>query len=154
MLSWLIFLCYRKDPEEYFTFPVTNSIAPDYSAKIKKPMDFYTMRQKMDNGDYNNVDDLKVYRLLLLFLSSILSFCSMISYSFILFISLRILNITLFCIFEADIDLVCANALEYNEEHTVYSFAARKLKTVTDYIFSRVGLSYDLFVISHSTGYI
>lgn len=44
-----------KDPEEYFAFPVTPSMAPDYASIISNPMDFSTMRQKIEDNVYKNV---------------------------------------------------------------------------------------------------
>uniref|UniRef100_A0A914W8I2 Bromo domain-containing protein n=1 Tax=Plectus sambesii TaxID=2011161 RepID=A0A914W8I2_9BILA len=49
----------RKDPDQYFTFPVTESIAPDYSSVIKQPMDLFTMRQKLDRNEYSTVEAIK-----------------------------------------------------------------------------------------------
>lgn len=34
----------EKDPEQYFAFPVTPSMAPDYREVIKEPMDLQTIR--------------------------------------------------------------------------------------------------------------
>uniref|UniRef100_A0A915AJ43 Bromo domain-containing protein n=1 Tax=Parascaris univalens TaxID=6257 RepID=A0A915AJ43_PARUN len=44
-----------KDPEEYFAFPVTQSMAPDYHQVIKEPMDFSTMRSKIEANEYADV---------------------------------------------------------------------------------------------------
>ncbi|KAL3997419.1 hypothetical protein ACH3XW_10835 [Acanthocheilonema viteae] len=48
-----------KDPDEYFAFPVTQSMAPDYHEIIKEPMDFATIRQKIDRDEYPDVAALK-----------------------------------------------------------------------------------------------
>ncbi|VDK75517.1 unnamed protein product [Litomosoides sigmodontis] len=44
-----------KDPDEYFAFPVTQSMAPDYHDIIKEPMDFATIRQKIDRDEYPDI---------------------------------------------------------------------------------------------------
>ncbi|VDK43661.1 unnamed protein product [Anisakis simplex] len=46
---------HAKDPEEYFAFPVTQSMAPDYHQVIKEPMDFSTMRSKIETNEYNDL---------------------------------------------------------------------------------------------------
>ncbi|GMT00705.1 hypothetical protein PENTCL1PPCAC_22879, partial [Pristionchus entomophagus] len=48
-----------KDREEYFHFPVTASIAPDYTNIIKNPMDLQTMREKIERNEYTNVGQLR-----------------------------------------------------------------------------------------------
>ncbi|KAM9783247.1 bromodomain-containing protein 9 [Neosynchiropus ocellatus] len=49
----------RKDPHGFFSFPVTDAIAPGYSSIIKHPMDFSTMKDKIVNNDYNTVTEFK-----------------------------------------------------------------------------------------------
>uniref|UniRef100_A0A8C2Z631 Bromodomain-containing protein 9 n=1 Tax=Cyclopterus lumpus TaxID=8103 RepID=A0A8C2Z631_CYCLU len=49
----------RKDPHGFFSFPVTDAIAPGYSMIIKHPMDFSTMKDKIENNDYNTVTEFK-----------------------------------------------------------------------------------------------
>ncbi|XP_054477762.1 bromodomain-containing protein 9 isoform X3 [Anoplopoma fimbria] len=49
----------RKDPHGFFSFPVTDAIAPGYSMIIKHPMDFSTMKDKIMNNDYNTVTEFK-----------------------------------------------------------------------------------------------
>ncbi|KHJ96794.1 Bromodomain protein [Oesophagostomum dentatum] len=48
-----------KDPEEYFAFPVTPSMAPDYHTIIAHPMDFSTMRQKIEDDAYQNITEMR-----------------------------------------------------------------------------------------------
>lgn len=47
----------QRDPQQFFAWPVTDNIAPGYSAIITSPMDFCTMRQKVDDNQYNNLQD-------------------------------------------------------------------------------------------------
>nr|CAG4645465.1 EOG090X04G3 [Lynceus sp. MCZ IZ 141354] len=45
----------RKDPRQFFAWPVTDSIAPGYSQIITKPMDFSSIRAKIDNNEYKSL---------------------------------------------------------------------------------------------------
>lgn len=49
----------RKDPSAFFSFPVTDFIAPGYSMIIKNPMDFSTIREKIRNHEYQSIEELK-----------------------------------------------------------------------------------------------
>ncbi|KAK0425096.1 hypothetical protein QR680_009027 [Steinernema hermaphroditum] len=49
----------EKDPDEYFAYPVTQSMAPDYADVIKNPMDFWTIRQKIDKNEYKNIREME-----------------------------------------------------------------------------------------------
>ncbi|XP_014445720.1 bromodomain-containing protein 7 [Tupaia chinensis] len=49
----------EKDPSAFFSFPVTDFIAPGYSMIIKHPMDFSTMKEKIKNNDYQSIEELK-----------------------------------------------------------------------------------------------
>lgn len=42
----------KRDPHQFFAWPVTDDIAPGYSAIITKPMDFSTIRQKIEENKY------------------------------------------------------------------------------------------------------
>ena len=54
-------LC-RNDPEGVFGEPVTDEIAPGYSAIIKQPMDLQTMMNKVELNEYPSVNEFKVMR--------------------------------------------------------------------------------------------
>lgn len=56
----LCLLC-RKDPSAFFSFPVTDLIAPGYSSVIKRPMDFSTMKERVKRDCYQSLDELKVF---------------------------------------------------------------------------------------------
>uniref|UniRef100_A0A183F3A1 Bromo domain-containing protein n=1 Tax=Heligmosomoides polygyrus TaxID=6339 RepID=A0A183F3A1_HELPZ len=47
-----------KDPEEYFAFPVTQSMAPDYHNIIATPMDFSTI-QKIEDNQYQSITEMR-----------------------------------------------------------------------------------------------
>uniref|UniRef100_A0A4W5RNQ0 Bromodomain containing 7 n=1 Tax=Hucho hucho TaxID=62062 RepID=A0A4W5RNQ0_9TELE len=59
-LSQLIRQLKRKDPSAFFSFPVTDLIAPGYSTIIKRPMDFGAMKEKVKNEFYQSLEELKV----------------------------------------------------------------------------------------------
>ena len=61
LLDHLLRALHRKDPEEYFVFPVTDDVAPGYSEVVGQPMDFYTMRAKLDNGEYSSLPSFKAH---------------------------------------------------------------------------------------------
>ncbi|KAK4471892.1 hypothetical protein MN116_005278 [Schistosoma mekongi] len=46
------------DTNQFFAKPVEPSLAPDYALIIKNPMDFSTIRKKIENFDYITMDDL------------------------------------------------------------------------------------------------
>ncbi|CAJ0584178.1 unnamed protein product, partial [Mesorhabditis spiculigera] len=48
-----------KDPEEYFAFPVTQNMAPDYHEVITTPMDFSAIRQKIEDDKYTTIPELR-----------------------------------------------------------------------------------------------
>ncbi|CAN2389556.1 lysine-acetylated histone binding [Pristimantis euphronides] len=58
-LNQLVRQLQRKDPSSFFAFPVTDFIAPGYSMIIKNPMDFSTIKEKIRNGEYESIEELK-----------------------------------------------------------------------------------------------
>ncbi|XP_067406877.1 bromodomain-containing protein 7 isoform X1 [Emydura macquarii macquarii] len=58
-LNQLVRQLQRKDPSAFFSFPVTDFIAPGYSMIIKHPMDFSTMKEKIKNNGYQSIEELK-----------------------------------------------------------------------------------------------
>lgn len=54
----------KRDPQQFFAWPVTDNIAPGYSTIITNPMDFSTIKQKIDDNNYQNlqefIDDFKL----------------------------------------------------------------------------------------------
>ncbi|XP_059634687.1 uncharacterized protein LOC132277016 [Cornus florida] len=76
----------KKDTYGVFSEPVDPDELPDYHEIIEHPMDFGTVRQKLNEGLYSNLED-----------------------------------------FEADILLICSNAMQYNAPDTVYFRQARSI---------------------------
>lgn len=49
----------KKDLNGIFAFPVTDAIAPGYSNIIQNPMDFSTMKRKIENNEYETILEYK-----------------------------------------------------------------------------------------------
>ncbi len=64
LLDHLLKVLEKRDPHQFFAWPVTDLIAPGYSQIISKPMDFSTMRQKIEDNEYATlnefIDDFKL----------------------------------------------------------------------------------------------
>ncbi|XP_048489466.1 bromodomain-containing protein 7 isoform X2 [Plutella xylostella] len=46
----------KRDPNQFFAWPVNDNFAPNYSNIIKKPMDFSSMKQKIDDNEYRSLN--------------------------------------------------------------------------------------------------
>jgi bromodomain-containing protein 7 len=57
LLDHLLKSLEKRDPHQFFAWPVTDDIAPGYSAIITKPMDFSTIRQKIEDNEYQFLPD-------------------------------------------------------------------------------------------------
>lgn len=64
LLEHLLRSMEKRDPQQFFAWPVTDNIAPGYSQIISNPMDFSTIKQKIDDNNYQNLkeftDDFKL----------------------------------------------------------------------------------------------
>lgn len=64
LLNHLLGLIEKKDPQQFFAWPVSDDIAPGYSNIISNPMDFFTIRAKIEDNKYNSlpefVDDFRL----------------------------------------------------------------------------------------------
>ncbi|KAG1714070.1 Bromodomain-containing protein 9 [Nymphon striatum] len=49
----------KKDLDQFFAWPVSDVIAPGYSTIIPNPMDFSSMKQKIDKHEYSTIDEFK-----------------------------------------------------------------------------------------------
>ncbi|KAL4579094.1 hypothetical protein LXL04_015229 [Taraxacum kok-saghyz] len=85
--NWVFKLVYRKDTHAVFSDPVDPNELPDYHEIIKHPMDFGTVRSKLDEGLYSNLEEL-----------------------------------------EADVFLICSNAMQYNSSDTIYFRQAKSIQ--------------------------
>lgn len=57
LLDHLLKALEKRDPHQFFAWPVTDVIAPGYSSIITKPMDFSTIRQKIEENSYPVLND-------------------------------------------------------------------------------------------------
>ncbi|XP_057776181.1 SWR1 complex bromodomain subunit bdf1-like [Salvia miltiorrhiza] len=87
LLVFILDRLQKKDTYGVFSEPVDPDELPDYFDIIKHPMDFGTVRKKLESGAYKNLDEL-----------------------------------------EADVDLICSNAMQYNAADTVYYRQARTIQ--------------------------
>ncbi|XP_043483398.1 bromodomain-containing protein 7 isoform X1 [Leptopilina heterotoma] len=57
LLEHLLKSMEKRDPQQFFAWPVTDNIAPGYSQIISNPMDFSTIKQKIDENNYQTLND-------------------------------------------------------------------------------------------------
>lgn len=57
LLDHLLRALEKKDPHQFFAWPVTDDIAPGYSSIISEPMDFLSIRQKVDENEYSTLQE-------------------------------------------------------------------------------------------------
>lgn len=57
LLDYLLKGLEKRDPQQFFAWPVTDHIAPGYSQIIQQPMDFSTMKQKIDENQYSSLSE-------------------------------------------------------------------------------------------------
>lgn len=57
LLDHLLRALEKKDPHQFFAWPVTDDIAPGYSSIIGEPMDFLSIRQKVDDNEYGTLHE-------------------------------------------------------------------------------------------------
>lgn len=58
--SNLIVFLDRKDTQGFFAYPVNDTIAPGYSNIITHPMDFSSMKFKIDSNEYHSLERFRV----------------------------------------------------------------------------------------------
>lgn len=46
----------KRDPHQFFAWPVNDNFAPGYSNIIRRPMDFSTIKQKIDDNEYKSLN--------------------------------------------------------------------------------------------------
>ena len=56
LLTLLLNRFQERDVNEWFSVPINDKIAPGYSAKVKEPMDFTAMENKLDTRVYGTVE--------------------------------------------------------------------------------------------------
>ncbi|GAA0138643.1 chromatin/chromatin-binding, or -regulatory protein [Lithospermum erythrorhizon] len=89
LLLFILDRLQKKDTHGVFSEPVDPNELPDYHEIVEQPMDFGTLRKKLDGRAYKNLEEL-----------------------------------------EADILLICSNAMQYNAPDTVYYRQARSIQEI------------------------
>ena len=56
LLDFLLPRLQKRDAHNFFALPVEDKFAPGYSQIIKQPMDFSTIRSKLDSGAYSTLE--------------------------------------------------------------------------------------------------
>jgi bromodomain-containing protein 7/9 len=87
LLVFILDRLQKKDTHGVFSEPVDPEELPDYHDIIEHPMDFGTVRKKLDKGVYSNLEQL-----------------------------------------EADVLLICSNAMQYNPPNTVFFRQAKSIQ--------------------------
>ncbi|GMH27368.1 hypothetical protein Nepgr_029211 [Nepenthes gracilis] len=87
LLVFILDRLQKNDTRHAFAEAVDPEELPDYHEVIEKPMDFGTVRKKLNGGLYKNLEQL-----------------------------------------EADVLLICSNAMRYNAPHTIYYKQARSIQ--------------------------
>ncbi|KAL3514873.1 hypothetical protein ACH5RR_027590 [Cinchona calisaya] len=87
MLEFVLDRLQKKDTYGVFSEPVDPNELPDYHEIIEHPMDFGSLRKKLEAGSYSNLEEL-----------------------------------------EADVFLICSNAMQYNAADTIYFRQARSIQ--------------------------
>ena len=59
VLEYLLVMLEKKDINNFFSNPVTDTIAPGYSTMIKEPMDFSTMREMIEEGKFKTLSQFR-----------------------------------------------------------------------------------------------
>ena len=66
MNDWRYFSVNRKDTQGFFAYPVNDTIAPGYSNIITHPMDFSSMKYKIDSKEYHTLEKFRVRTLFII----------------------------------------------------------------------------------------
>merc|ERR1712240_790491 len=59
ILEYLLVMLEKKDVNNFFANPVSDTFAPGYSTIIKEPMDFSTMREMIEEGKFSNLEQFR-----------------------------------------------------------------------------------------------
>ncbi|PIN23324.1 hypothetical protein CDL12_03958 [Handroanthus impetiginosus] len=102
MLVFILDRLQKKDTYGVFSEPVDPDELPDYFDIIEQPMDFGTVRKKLDGGAYKHLEEL-----------------------------------------EADVFLICSNAMRYNAPDTVYYRQARTIQDLAQRDFKNLKIEGD-----------
>ncbi|KAL2346174.1 hypothetical protein Fmac_000174 [Flemingia macrophylla] len=106
LLLFILDRLQKKDTHGVFSEPVDPEELPDYHDIIKQPMDFGTVRKKLDKGLYPDLEQFEV---------GVAIFWN------------RFLECDLLL---KDVFLICSNAMQYNSADTIYHRQARAMQEI------------------------
>ncbi|KAL0651705.1 hypothetical protein Bca4012_094396 [Brassica carinata] len=128
LLVFILDRLQKKDTYGVYSDPVDPEELPDYHEIITNPMDFSTVRKKLDSGAYATLEQ---FELVPLSLSAVLKFQLQKVLLLGIFISERSYSflwlVDVVCV-HGDVFLICSNAMEYNSSDTVYYRQARAIQ--------------------------
>ncbi|CAH2067571.1 unnamed protein product [Thlaspi arvense] len=104
LLLFIVDRLQKKDTYGVYSDPVDPEELPDYHDIIKNPMDFSTLRRKLESGAYASLEQFEA--------------------SLVLERTILLTELSLGC---QDVFLICTNAMEYNSADTVYYRQARAM---------------------------
>jgi hypothetical protein len=119
------------DKKDFFAYPVTDEIAPDYHDIISHPMAFSEIIEKLNAHTYTNVEEFEVCKHLeALYHHNILTNHS----------------------YQTDIQLICRNSMTYNKADTPYFKVAQKMESYSQPLIEQAKQDYASMKISKETG--
>ncbi|KAK8678313.1 hypothetical protein V6N13_143817 [Hibiscus sabdariffa] len=120
LLVFILDRLQKKDTYGVFSEPVDPEELPDYHEIIAHPMDFLTVRNKLDGGAYTTLEQFEK----IVYAES--GSCCQSSKFFIL--SPVVWDSILATIYAIDVFLICSNAMQYNAPDTIYFRQARSIQ--------------------------
>ncbi|KAG6482662.1 hypothetical protein ZIOFF_059304 [Zingiber officinale] len=120
LLVFILDRLQKKDSYGVFAEPVDPEELPDYHDIIKHPMDFATIRKKVSDGVYGNLEQFEFslsFEIVLIMLK----------------MKIRNEQVNLrHCAFVNDVFLICSNAMQYNASDTIYHRQVSDKTTLTN----------------------
>lgn len=92
VLNKMLPLLQRRDLYQFFTQPVPAAEVPEYYTIVQRPMDFSTMQQKLEQGEYHSLDSFRVSAVLHSIYCHVLYSPCHAPYRLISFLSRKMLN--------------------------------------------------------------
>ncbi|KAG5542754.1 hypothetical protein RHGRI_015763 [Rhododendron griersonianum] len=124
LLVFILDRLQKKDTHGVFSEPVDPNELPDYHEIIEHPMDFGTVRKKLDKGRYSNLEEFEDFTVLATMTTSFVHRNMGLGVSTLTKKTLdtdAMRNM-------ADVFLICSNAMQYNSPNTIYFRQARSIQ--------------------------
>ncbi|KAF6137652.1 hypothetical protein GIB67_020368 [Kingdonia uniflora] len=123
LLLFILDRLQRKDKYRVFSDPVDPNELPDYHEVIEHPMDFSTVRAKVLDGAYFILEEFEVQYSKWNGKSPAIQ-----SYQWKLFSTEFLISNDALVVIQADVFLICSNAMQYNAADTIYFKQARSIQ--------------------------